>query len=161
MKHSNTYAGRSRPAFFWLLLTATVLVLFYSVAQAQALRLPVTTLVVGTHEITAEVAATEPSRNYGLMNRASLPTDTGMLFVFDAESRPCFWMKNTPLPLTIAFIDSNGRIVNMADMQPYTTISHCPTAPVIYALEMEQGWFANKGIEAGTSVANLPLPSAR
>ena len=161
MHDRNTYAGRSRPVFFWLSLTVIILILFYSEAQAQALRLPLTTLIVGTHEVTAEVAATEPSRNYGLMNRASLPADTGMLFVFNTVGRPCFWMKNTPLPLTIAFIDRNGLIVNMADMQPHSEISHCPAAPIMYALEMEQGWFTNKGISAGTPVANLPLPSTR
>lgn len=161
MHYRSTYAGPWCPAFFWLLVAVITFALFHSSAQAQAVRLPVTTLMIGTHEVSAEVAATESSRNYGLMHRASLPADTGMLFVFDSVSRPCFWMKNTPLPLTIAFIDRNGLIVNMADMQPYSQISHCPTGPVIYALEMEQGWFANKGIEAGAHVANLPLPSAR
>lgn len=161
MMHSNTYAGRQGPAFFWTLACCIVLFLFYSNAQAQAQRLPVATLIIGTHPINAEIAATEPSRNYGLMHRQSLPTDTGMLFVFDTTGRPCFWMKNTPLPLTIAFIDRNGYIVNMADMQPYSEISHCPAAPVLYALEMEQGWFESKGIEAGTRVTNLPQPSNR
>lgn len=92
------------------------------------------------------------------MYRTFLPPDTGMLFVFDRPGLPCFWMKNTPLPLSIAFIDQRGRIVNIADMQPHDQTSHCPTAPVLYALEMQQGWFRQKGIKPGTQVAPLPLP---
>ena len=159
-KKGNLYAGLFvRPAPLQLLLVcAFVLSLFYTTAQAQATRLPVTELRVDSHKITAKVAATNQTRGYGLMYRASLPPDTGMLFVFDNPGQPCFWMKNTPLPLSIAFIDQHGVIVNLADMQPHSTISHCPQAPVLYALEMEQGWFASKNIKPGARVSHLPRP---
>src|SRR3546814_3344166 len=97
--------------------------------------LPTAQLSIGSHKIQAEVAATDASRANGLMNRASLPENHGMLFVFDGPTTTCFWMKNTPLPLSIAFIDSKGMIVNIADMQPHTLDPHCPKAPVTHALE--------------------------
>lgn len=159
MYKSSNYAGLAGPAFFWARTVAVVVALFvygYGNANAQALRLPLVQLSIGPHQLQAEVAATESSRNYGLMNRESLPSDHGMLFVFDSVGRPCFWMKNTPLPLTIAFIDRHGIIVNLADMQPYSEATHCPVAPVLYALEMEQGWFQSKGIQPGQQIVNLP-----
>ncbi|MGB3288397.1 MAG: DUF192 domain-containing protein, partial [Burkholderiaceae bacterium] len=104
----------------------------------------------------AEVAATDDSRAQGLMNRASLPESHGMLFVFDNPTTTCFWMKNTPLPLSIAFIDVRGTVVNIADMQPRTLDAHCPTAPMLYALEMRQGWFRERLIQAGAAVQGLP-----
>jgi len=79
--------------------------------------------------------------------------------VFERTGQPCFWMKNTPLPLSIAFIDDNGAIVNIADMQPNTRDNHCPVAPIRYALEMQQGWFKDKGIQPGDTVQNLPSAS--
>ncbi len=92
------------------------------------------------------------------MQRQSLPPNHGMLFVFEKIGMPCFWMKNTPLPLSIAFIDAQGIIVNIADMQAHSLDTHCPTGPVIYALEMEQGWFRRHQVKAGASVKNLPKP---
>ncbi len=118
--------------------------------------LPTAQIQVGPHTVQAEVAATDASRSYGLMNRASLPADHGMLFVFDALGTPCFWMKNTPLPLSIAFIDPRGVIVNIADMQPHSLDTHCPAAPIAFALEMEQGWFRRHQVKAGTLVSKLP-----
>lgn len=118
--------------------------------------LPTAQLKIGTHTIQAEVAATDASRSYGLMNRASLPANHGMLFVFDNVGMPCFWMKNTPLPLSIAFMDTSGRIVNIADMQPHSLDTHCPAGPITYALEMEQGWFKHHQVKAGSVVTNLP-----
>lgn len=144
------------PAFFRAAMLFIVLLFTGNDTQSQVARLPVAKLTIDSHAITVEVAADDPSRSYGLMNRPSLPPDTGMLFVFDAVGQPCFWMKNTPLPLSIAFIDSDGVIVNMADMQPYSTRSHCPKGPVRYALEMEQGWFSSKGVQAGAYVSPLP-----
>lgn len=82
-----------------------------------------------------------------------------MLFVFDTVDQPCFWMKNTPLPLSIAFIDPDGTIVNIADMAPRSLDAHCPVKPIRYALEMEQGWFKNQGVEAGAKVTSLPARS--
>lgn len=119
--------------------------------------LPTTQLKVGPHTVWAEIAATQASRSYGLMNRSSLPEDHGMLFVFDTDEATCFWMKNTPLPLSIAFIDAQGVILNIADMQPHTTDTHCPAAPMRYALEMAQGWFADHGVRAGMKVSSLPV----
>lgn len=125
-------------------------------AHAQAMLLPTTQLVIKNHIVQAEIAATDASRAYGLMNRASLPESHGMLFVYDRPSAMCFWMKNTPLPLSIAFIDASGRIVTIADMQPLSLDSHCPTEPALYALEMEQGWFAQREIRVGEPVMGLP-----
>jgi hypothetical protein len=136
-------------------LTTAVTLMAGCTVQAQTL-LPSTQLTLGPYTVTAEIAADDSSRAHGLMFRETLPTDRGMLFVFDTPDTVCFWMKNTPLPLSIAFIDSQGIILNIDDMQPQTTTSHCPVAPTKYALEMNQGWFTDKGIGAGTHVKNLP-----
>lgn len=104
------------------------------------------------HLIRAELANTHESRMRGLMFRESLALNTGMLFVFDQPQRQCFWMKNTPLPLSIAFIANDGRIVNIEDMAPKTEDSHCSAEPVAFALEMEQGWFKAKGVRAGSQL---------
>ena len=147
---------RAGPAFYLALAALIILAAIHNTAAAQAARLPVQKLVIGSHQIQAEVAATAQARSYGLMHRAHLPPDTGMLFVFESIGKPCFWMKNTPLPLSIAFIDADGYIVNIADMTPHSMTSHCPAAPILYALEMEQGWFLQKDIQAGTRIAHLP-----
>ncbi|WP_233582666.1 DUF192 domain-containing protein [Candidimonas sp. SYP-B2681] len=127
--------------------------------NAQGMLLPTTQLTIGSHTANVEIAATDSSRSYGLMQRQSLPRDHGMLFVFDNAGMPCFWMKNTPLALSIAFIDAKGRIVNIADMRPHSLEEHCPTAPAVYALEMERGWFDRHKIKAGATVSNLPKSS--
>ncbi len=127
-------------------------------AAAQAALLPTTELQVGKSTVNAEIAATEASRTYGLMNRKSLPDDHGMLFVFDTTDVYCFWMKNTLLPLSIAFIDAKGKVVNTAEMQPLSEQPHCPAKPIKYALEMNKSWFANHGAAAGTQVSGLPPP---
>jgi uncharacterized membrane protein (UPF0127 family) len=106
------------------------------------------------HIIRAEVAADPGSRATGLMFRQSLGPNQGMLFVFGERAMHCFWMRNTLIPLSIAFLDDSGRIVNIADMAPQTEDSHCPAAPVRYALEMEKGWFERRGIAAGSQLAN-------
>lgn len=112
--------------------------------------LPRVELQAGIHLIKAEVAATEASRARGLMYREHLGPNEGMLFVFQDRSRQCFWMRNTLIPLSIAFVDDDGAIVNIEDMQPRTDDSHCSARPVRYALEMEQGWFGKRGLKAGT-----------
>lgn len=150
--------GLASPVFFRVLMAFALVALAPSPAMAQAMLLPTAQLVVGSHDVDVEVAATEASRSFGLMQRQSLPPDHGMLFVFEEVGQPCFWMKNTPLPLSIAFINAQGVIVNIADMQAHSLDSHCPTGPVIYALEMEQGWFRQHQVKAGTSVKNLPKP---
>jgi uncharacterized membrane protein (UPF0127 family) len=116
--------------------------------------LPVVSLQAGMHIIRAEVAADPGSRATGLMFRQSLGPNQGMLFVFGERAMHCFWMRNTLIPLSIAFLDDSGRIVNIADMAPQTEDSHCPAAPVRYALEMEKGWFERRGIAAGSQLAN-------
>ncbi len=118
--------------------------------------LPMVQLKIGPHSIHAEVADNPTSRQYGLMNRTSLPADQGMLFVFERPGMHCFWMRNTLIPLAIAFIRQDGTIVNLKEMQPQTETTHCPDRAVRYALEMNQGWFRKKGIKSGMQVTNLP-----
>ena len=110
--------------------------------------LPTKKLTAGMHVVTAEVAANEAARMKGLMFRESLEPNHGMLFVFEQSNVQCFWMKNTVLPLSIAFIRADGVITNIADMAPMTEASHCSTEPVRYTLEMEQGWFTKHGVSA-------------
>ncbi len=114
------------------------------------MKLQRSTLSAGMHQIDAQVAQTPEQRQIGLMFRKEMPQAEGMLFVFEEASKQCFWMKNTPLPLTAAFVADDGTIVNLADMKPQTTDSHCSEKPVRYVLEMNAGWFAKKGIKAGS-----------
>lgn len=123
-------------------------------AQAQA-SLPLVDLGAGMYRIEAELASTPQSRQTGLMHRPTMPAGRGMLFVFDQAARHCMWMKNTYIPLSVAFIDDEGRIVNIADMQPLTEDSHCAGAPVRYALEMNRGWFAERGLGEGDVVRGV------
>jgi len=128
-----------------------------ALAQSKAQpTLPTVKLTAGMHIITAEVAATQLSRTVGLMFRERLAPNHGMLFVFDSKSPQCFWMRNTPVALTIAFIDDDGTIVQLDNMAPQTEDSHCSQKPVRYALEMEQGWFAKRGIAPGAKLGGLP-----
>ncbi|UCE32902.1 MAG: DUF192 domain-containing protein [Burkholderiales bacterium] len=117
-------------------------------------------LTAAIHVISAEVVATPAARARGLMYRRSLGTNEGMLFVFEASERHCFWMRNTLIPLSIAFLADDGRIVNIADMAPQTDDSHCPAEPVRFALEMNQRWFARRGIGPGARVSGAPFASA-
>jgi uncharacterized membrane protein (UPF0127 family) len=118
--------------------------------------LPTTQLSAGIHVIHAEVADTDQTRERGLMFRKALEANDGMLFVFGDPDLQCFWMHNTPLPLSIAFIADDGTIVNIDDMAPETDTSHCSKKPVRYALEMAQGWFVQHGISAGEKIDGLP-----
>ena len=140
-------------------LALAVLVLA-SAAFAQdqpQLNLPRVKLKAGMNVIDAQVAAKPEERMTGLMHRKSMPQHEGMLFVFDYPSQQCFWMKNTLLPLSIAFIADDGRIVNIDEMQPQTLDSHCSSEPVRYVLEMNKGWFARKGIKAGAKLEGPPF----
>jgi uncharacterized membrane protein (UPF0127 family) len=103
------------------------------------------------------VARTPQQQQIGMMMRTQMAQHEGMLFVFDDVSARCFWMKNTLLPLSIAFIADDGTIVNLADMQPRSEASHCSTKPVRYALEMNQGWFVKRGIQAGYRLKGGPF----
>jgi uncharacterized membrane protein (UPF0127 family) len=118
--------------------------------------LPVIDLKIDKNIIKAEVASTPASQQLGLMYRKSMPEQSGMLFVFEQKAGHCFWMKNTLLPLSIAFIDDDGKIVNISDMEPETQNNHCPRSSVRYALEMNQKWFAQRAIGPGTVVQGLP-----
>ena len=120
----------------------------------------VTTLAVRFFQITAEVADTPALRTRGLMGRQSLPPNHGMLFIFEQPQQQCFWMRNTPLPLSIAFLDDEGRISSTADMQPLSEATHCSQVPVRYALEMEQGWFAKRGIQPGEMIRGIAPAAA-
>jgi uncharacterized protein len=118
--------------------------------------LPLVQLKAGMHLIRAEVAADYASRGRGLMHRKSLAPNAGMLFIFDGAALHCMWMKNTYIPLSVAFIDEKGEIVNIADMQPHSEQSHCAARPALYALEMSRGWFAERGIKAGARLGGIP-----
>jgi uncharacterized membrane protein (UPF0127 family) len=113
-------------------------------------------LKIDRYTIQAEVVATPEARQTGLMGRTSLPVNGGMLFVFEEAANVCFWMKDTPLALTIGFIDEQGILINTEDMQPFDENHHCPSKPAKYALEMKQGWFANRKLEAGIKIIGLP-----
>ena len=120
-------------------------------------RLQAITLTAGMHNIRAEVALTPDQRQKGLMFRRDLGSHEGMLFVFERPGEQCFWMKNTLLPLSIAFLDEDGTIVNIADMKPQTLDSHCSAKPVRFALEMNQGWFAKRALKPGTRLKGAPF----
>jgi uncharacterized membrane protein (UPF0127 family) len=117
--------------------------------------LPEITLTIKGHKLTAEVAANDNARTTGLMHRRMMPENRGMLFVFAYTQPQSFWMMNTYLPLSIAFIDEQGVIINIDDMKPLTTDPHPSTKPAKYALEMNQGWFAKRGIKAGAHIDGL------
>jgi uncharacterized membrane protein (UPF0127 family) len=123
--------------------------------HAAAKELPAIALTIGKHKLTAEVAVTPEETSTGLMHRFSLKPDTGMLFVFERPEVRSFWMRNTYVALSIAFIGADGRIVNIEDMQPQTEALHWSKGAVSYALEMKKGWFAEKGIVPGDRVEGL------
>jgi uncharacterized protein len=139
---------RAMPRFLSTVCTG-LLALAAAPASAQMPRME---LNAGFYRIEAEVAATQPDRMQGLMQRRSMPANQGMLFVFPQADRHCMWMRNTLLPLSVAFLDEQGRILNIEDMKPQTDTSHCAAAPARFALEMNVGWFAGKGLEAGQRI---------
>ena len=118
-------------------------------------RMPVVELEAGGQRIDAELARTEPERERGLMHRTVMPENHGMLFVFEQPAQYCFWMRNTLIPLTVAFLDEDGKVADLADMQPRDERSHCPSRPVRHALEMNQGWFDAHGVKVGDVVKGL------
>jgi uncharacterized membrane protein (UPF0127 family) len=121
--------------------------------QDQPQNLAATTLKVGMHSIRAQLAITPMQRQIGLMHRREMPSHEGMLFVFDEPSQQCFWMRNTLIPLSIAFLADDGTVVNLADMKPQSDDSHCSAKPVRFVLEMNQGWFAKRGVKPGTRIS--------
>lgn len=147
---------RKAAASFAALLTAWGC----AAAQDGPQRLQAIPLTAGMYNIHAEVAMTEEQRQIGLMFRKDMPAHEGMLFIFEQRGPRCFWMKNTLLPLSIAFLADDGTVVNIADMQPQKLDSHCSSEPVRYALEMNQGWFAKRGIKAGAKITGAPFNAA-
>lgn len=129
--------------------------LFFLSGMAAAQQLPRTELSAGVHLIRAEVADNFVTRMQGLMHRPSMGANEGMLFVFDESGVQCMWMKNTLIPLSVAYIADDGAIVNVEDMKPQTEDSHCAKKPVRFALEMNLGWFASKGLRPGAKLRGL------
>ena len=140
-----------------LTLLALAAALLPAAAQDAQMNLPRVKLSAGMHQIDAQVAQTSEQRATGLMFRKEMPQHEGMLFAFEQPSVQCFWMKNTLLPLTAAFVADDGTVVNLADMEPQTLASHCSDKPVRYVLEMNRGWFARKGIKPGMKLAGEPF----
>jgi len=137
------------------------LVLLFAAPAALAQPLPVVQLSAGMHAIRAEVAADMGSRMTGLMHRPSMPANAGMLFIFDESTTHCMWMKNTLIPLSVAFLDESGAVINVADMQPHSEQSHCAARPARYALEMNRGWFAQHGVKPGQRLGGMERVGAR
>lgn len=147
---------------FSALAVAALLFPFCAWAQdAPQMNLQRVKLSAGMHLIDAQVAFTPEQRQTGLMFRKEMPQQEGMIFVFEQATQQCFWMKNTLLPLTAAFVADDGTIVNLADMKPQTTDAHCSAQPVRYVLEMNKGWFAKKGIKAGSKLGGPMFEAKR
>ena len=143
------------PAFSISAVRLFLLLVLAWLPAALRAELPTVQLATGMHLIRAEVADSMGRRMEGLMHRKSMPQGSGMVFVFDETATHCMWMKNTLIPLSVAFIDESGAIVNIADMQPHSEQSHCAARPARYALEMNQGWFAQRGIKPGAKLRGL------
>jgi uncharacterized membrane protein (UPF0127 family) len=144
-KHTDNLLKRYIQSILWFAL------LYSSFSQAKdtSTPLPQQTITVGTHSIQIEIAKTTEQRNTGLMHRKHLPAEKGMFFVFEHPQKLCFWMKNTLIPLSIAFIDDNGLITDILDMQPLDETPRCSSKEAQYALEVNQGWFDKKQIHIG------------
>ena len=132
-----------------ILVTATGVALANESPQMNLKRI---TLTAGIHQIDTQLAVTQSQHALGLMYRNEMPVNEGMLFVFERPTVQCFWMRNTRIALTAAFVADDGTIVNLENMKPQTTQSHCSTQPVRYVLEMNQGWFAKKGLKTGSKL---------
>lgn len=143
------------------LVLAASLVVPASGARAQSAQpeLPIRPLSAGIYLIQAEMATTGQERELGLMYRTELPDNHGMAFVFDYPAVQCMWMKNTLIPLSVAFMDAQGRILNIEEMAPQTLTDHCSKGNVVYALEMGPGWFSRRHIKPGTVISGLPAPA--
>jgi uncharacterized membrane protein (UPF0127 family) len=132
-----------------------------ALAQDRAQHLPVTTLGVGMYNIKAEVATAPEQHEIGLMYRTQMPTNDGMLFIFERAGQQCFWMKNTLIPLAVAFVADDGTVVNVDEMKPQTLDTHCSTKPVRFVLEMNTGWFSKHGVKAGSKLSGEPFGTPR
>lgn len=139
-----------KPLFFVSLLATLA-----GAAPAVQAEMPRLELTAGMYRIDAEVAADQQNRMVGLMHRKSMPQHQGMLFVFPQQNTHCMWMRNTLLPLSVAFLDDNGVVINVEDMQPQTEDSHCARRPARFALEMNLGWFRERGIKSGSKIGGI------
>jgi hypothetical protein len=144
----------SRTVFFVLLMV------FALPGRAQQPQLPLIELFAGMHRIEAELAGNPESRQIGLMYRSFMAPQRGMLFVFADVAKHCMWMRNTLLPLSVAFLDEKGLIINIEDMQPKTEDNHCAARPARYALEMNLGWFRSRGLSSGLPITGLEKAAA-
>jgi len=138
-------------------VAAALCVAAWASAQEIPQRLEQIRLNAGIHLINAELATTPQQREIGLMMRQSMPANDGMLFVFEQPGQQCFWMKNTLIPLSVAFLADDGSVVNIEEMAPQTLDGHCSTKPVRFVLEMNQGWFAKRGIKPGSKLRGAPF----
>lgn len=150
-----TGKGRAWPCLFRLSLRIALAALAAAAGQTALAEGSVVGLGIGLHVVRAEVADTPAARMRGLMHRQTLARNAGMVFVFDEDGIHCMWMKNTSIPLSVAFLDRGGEIINIADMQPHSERAHCAARPARYALEMNRGWFAERGIGPGAKVRGL------
>lgn len=139
---------------FRCLVLLTALGVFTPTVSA-ASTMPVISLVLGNGALDVEVASDQSQRAQGLMHRTDMPGSQGMLFVYPAPAYFCMWMKNTKIPLSVAFIDAQGRVINIADMVPQTETNHCTERNATYALEVNRGWFAKHGVKSGTQIIGL------
>src|SRR5262245_38968673 len=149
-------SGRGKAAALPFPFMRTALAFLALAAAPAVAQNPVAQLNAGMHLISAEVVSDPGTRSQGLMYRKNMPQNAGMLFIFDEQAPHCMWMKNTLIPLSVAFIDDRGAIVNIADMEPQTEASHCAAQPVRYALEMNRGWFAARGVKPGSRLGGIP-----
>ena len=133
--------------------------LCFAALSARGVDFPVMEFSAGIHRIEAEVASTPQARQLGLMHRTAMPAYHGMLFVFPRPAGECMWMRNTLLPLSVAFIDGDGKIINIEDMQPQTENNHCAARPARYALEMNLNWFKSRGLTAGSTIMGIERAS--
>jgi len=145
-----------RCALLTVVVASMLAVITPETTADDTIALPQRVLRAGNRPFSVAVATTPQQRQHGLMGYTHLGDDEGMLFVFEQKSGYCFWMKDTLIPLSIAFLDDDGSIVSVEDMRPQTPVMHCPKAAVRYALEMNQGWFRGKDIRPGMKINGLP-----
>lgn len=130
-------------------------------AQDRAQHLPTVMLGAGMHNIKAEVAQTPQEQEIGLMYRTSMGGNEGMIFIFDRPGKQCFWMKNTLIPLSVAFVEDDGTVVNVDEMKPQTLDPHCSAKPVRFVLEMNTGWFTKRAVKEGFKLTGAPFGTPR
>lgn len=154
--HLSGRSSRAAHRDHWQLVPVLALLLWFAATgSALGSGLPVEELKVGNEALTVEIAATPEAMNRGLMFRDHMPENHGMLFVWPREQRVAMWMKNTRIPLSVAFISDDFRILNIADMEPHSLRAHSSRGPARYALEVNQGWFARNGVKEGARVDDL------